>query len=227
MSRVRTVKIIMSDDGRLFFDGYKGEKVIFRTPLVMPATIKKANIEIPGLSKRIQAAGDDRSFVIMSALVVEDQLDKLLAELIPGSKQLLTHDNFTFALKISLLRALKMIPSHVVSCVDTARKIRNAFAHNLALESLDDIEQKLKDRQFTLYEYFYRGREETGSTREIFRKVAWVGYQGLHFYRLNVKVMRDTIESPEFSDQMHKRARETPELWEDDTNLGLIVNRTE
>jgi len=92
-------------------------------------------------------AKDDRLLAIVGALVIEEALDSLLIAYIPKYKILHREDHdITFAMKIKLVRSLKLIPAHLLNAVDVIRDIRNEFVHKLDKDDFNSVSVKRKDK---------------------------------------------------------------------------------
>ena len=190
--------------GKLIFRGEKGES-LFIEPFTDFHKLAEWNVEVPELFKKMESTGDDRSFAIVSALVIEHHIDRFLQIWIPGYNKL--SERFTFSLKIDLLDALKLIPHHILRCTECIRKVRNDFAHHLDLDSFKRINQGNRDRLRTLYEELYGHSTSQGkSIRELFNKVAFVGISGIRAYEPNIIILQEVIQSDEFLEKLRRNS---------------------
>lgn len=222
------------DEEKGLFHGKKGES-IFTKPFIPDLSGSMGhNIEMPKLFEKTKKAGDDRSLAIVAALIVEHNIDRILKIWIP-SKLINDEDDhdFTFSMKIRLIKAFKLIPPHILECADCIRKIRNDFGHNL---DLDNFDQKSIDRLKTsyhnscLYKYYdsYYENSEPKSTLELFDTVAFIAISGIRSYETNIAILRETIQSDEFlekleSDSIAKYFKEIEEVKQ----LGPIETKFE
>jgi len=92
------------------------------------------NAEHQELWSHLAHTTDARALVLEAAMIVEHQTSKLIESLMPGYDSLPQPDFFG---RLQLLRALNLIPSVELDGADTIRKIRNNFAHDLAVSSLE------------------------------------------------------------------------------------------
>lgn len=183
-----------------WFEGNPKESV-FSFPFSSLAEIDASNKELPNFFKRIEESGDDRSYVIISALVVEHQLDGFLEILMPGYPKLSEKKDFTFSLKIELLKAHRIIPPIVARCIDFIRKIRNDFAHDLSINEISSIKEDLIRVGNNLYDDVYRPYKQTHtdkSTREIYNGIIHGCIVGLRSYRPNISLLRRLLNDAKF-----------------------------
>ena len=131
------------------------------------------NKETIPLYEKIKSTGDDRSYVIMSALIVEYLSDNLLELLLRHYEKLLKANNLTFSDKVGLFSSVGLIPKHIITCVSPIRRIRNEFSHTLELDSLDKISDKWKDalKSCVLKIPMYNQEEIPDESRKLFEKI--------------------------------------------------------
>ncbi len=191
------------------FHWFEGDpkQSVFSVPFNSLAELHAYNTEMPDFFKKIEETGDDRSYVITSALVAEHQLDAFLLTLMPGYDKLAEKKDFTFSLKIELLKAHKIIPPIVPRCIDYLRRVRNEFAHNLLIDEIDSIEQKIINVGNNLYDDVYRVYKQNHSeknTREIFNGILQGAIMGLRSYKPNVNLLRRLLNDNDFKLWMKK-----------------------
>jgi hypothetical protein len=196
------------DDLRDFrwFSGMEGDSAFWK-PFLSIEEIEASNAELPDFFRRMEESGDDRSYVILTALILEYQYDSFLEILIPGFKNLRDNKDFSFSVKIELLRALRLIPPLIPRCADCIRQIRNEFAHNLEIEGIDGVKVDLIARAKALYNEVYEPYKQTHDSktlREIFHGLAHWAIMGLRAYRPNVQALRLLINNSEFSTNLQK-----------------------
>src|SRR5260370_4607560 len=90
-----------------------------------PAHLHFRHNPLPDLFKKTEGLNDDRLFAIVTALVVEDRLDVLLAAFLPRYKRLTDAADCTFSVKIALLEAVAFIPTKIAGAATLIRQIRN------------------------------------------------------------------------------------------------------
>lgn len=172
------------------------------TPFFSLEELNASNAEMPAFYQRVEKSGDDRSYVILTALMLENQYDQFLSILIPGFNALADNRDFTFSLKTQLLRALKLIPPLIPRCADCIRQIRNDFAHRLELEKIEDVKVEYLHRANRLYNEIYAPYKQTHDgkiAREVFHGLAFGAMFGLRAYRPNITAMRNRIDNPAFA----------------------------
>jgi hypothetical protein len=169
----------------LVIGGEKGDAA-FTEPFI---EWSQAEQDLPGFLKRIKATGDDRSFTILTAVVVERYAEELLTSLAPSFADK-ANLGFTFSQKLQILRALQLIPPHIIRAADLIRKIRNDFAHNINTEVFSgkfsqQLEQARRDA--------FGASDKPSSEREDFEEVAFIALVGLQAYRPNFKKIREKL----------------------------------
>ncbi|MFA5049982.1 MAG: hypothetical protein WC501_03155 [Candidatus Micrarchaeia archaeon] len=188
-----------------FFSGNEKE-ILFDEPCSELGNLIMRTNELPDLFLKIQKTGDDRSFVIISALVLESVLDQFLEGYIPKYKKLLENEgNFVFSTKINLLKSLELIPTLILSCAETVRKTRNKFAHNLNFDSLEKLGKDANPLK-TQYNQIYSRYGENASDktmREIFNGVVSYSISGLIAYIPNIKALNTKIRSKRFREEIN------------------------
>lgn len=92
------------------FSGRKGESV-FAEPFM---DYRWSANELPAVLQRANAAGDDRSFVVFSFVIIEKYLDALLEAIDPGYQAVKDNRDFKASLKTEMLRALRLVPNRIL-----------------------------------------------------------------------------------------------------------------
>ena len=154
---------------------------------------------------------DDRAIVVVEALCIEDCLDKMIEAIFPRSKEILENKDFSFSLKIDLIRAYNVIPNRILDDCDTIRQMRNDFAHELSLKTFSDWDiyiskkkkagskrQTFKDvinRAIKVYGNYYDLR---ASYRVRFEDFAAPVIMSLLLYVTHVQAMRKFMDSEDF-----------------------------
>lgn len=129
----------LSELKKAFFDGEK-EESLFEKPIIR---IFKKN-ELPELFKKVDGLDDHRLLTIVTALLVENRIDKLNFAFFPKYKLLYEDTNFTFSLKIKLIESLNVIPPLFCHAANCLRQIRNSFAHDLDFVHFEDLKKDSK-----------------------------------------------------------------------------------
>lgn len=198
-----------------FFDGEPGES-IFVKPYMTISSLHENNQAIPPLFQLMEKSGDDRSFTIITLSIIDSQLDKMLQTIMPDCDKLEDND-LTVGFKINILISLKLIPRRILQCADCIRKIRNEFAHEFKLQSLEEIDQKNKDRLKIAYSKFYNEPDlKTKTMHELFKQVAFVAIVGLNAYQENLSLFRETIQSKKFQKELEDEVKKRFEKEEHD-----------
>ncbi len=184
----------------MYFHGEEG-KTIFSRPFNR-SLLEEDDASI--LLKKVRDAGDDRSMVLVSAMVCETYIDRLLAILLPKYSRLLDDaGNFTLSTKIKLLESFEIIPLHLTRAADLVRQIRNAFAHNLEVSSLSDVDPKLLRKLRGLYDE-RKIRTDIGpdDLSNLFSVVSYLATSVLYAYRESFRHFAVAVRQPEFVDAL-------------------------
>ena len=184
----------------LYFHGEEG-KTIFCKPF------NRDLMEVDDASallKKVHDAGDERSMVLVSAMVCETYIDRMLSILLPKYSRLLDDSaSFTFSTKIKLLESFEIIPLHLTRAADLVRQVRNEFAHNLEVSLLADIDPKIIRKLHGLYTQ--RGiRTEVGpdDLSNLFSVVSYIATSVLYAYRETLRSFSAAVRDPHFADAL-------------------------
>lgn len=200
------------------FEGIKGKSLFTEPVVAMPASQDM----VPSYSL-IQNAKDDRSKVILGALVVEANLDHVLATWMPGFARLTNSKDFTFSLKTETLRAMELIPPHILDAVDLIRGVRNDFAHNLDIATLSDLKQSGADRIKNGYSAVF-GTRSSAALEQQFHDIATFATQALRAYGANIKLLRDGLTSGNYVQSLLDQQREKQLAAIDEALLKVPLN---
>jgi len=176
-----------------FFDGVHGQS-LFHRPFI---DLFRKN-ELPELFQKVRGLNDDRLLAIVTALLVEDLIDKIHSSFFPKYKTLLEATDFTFSMKINLLIALNFIPNPITNSAHLIRNIRNEFAHNLELTELKQLSNKILNKLLVLRNELYKDKIEDNQLAEAFKNISFYCIVGLDFYTPNITLLRSEFSSPPF-----------------------------
>lgn len=139
---------------------------------------------------------DERAVALVGALCVEDSLDRMINAFFPASKILHENRDFTFSLKIDIVKACKIMPSRILRDCDRIRKLRNDFAHDLRLKAFSDYENfQAVDQAIKEYQASY---DLNVSPRKRFEDLVAFVCVALNMYTTHVQIMRKFLESADF-----------------------------
>lgn len=162
--------------------------------------------ELPSLFQKVSGLDDDRLIAIVTALLVEGRIDRLLGTFLPRYSRLTEATDFTFSMKINLLESLALIPPTITKAAHCLRKIRNEFAHDLDKINLENLPNKIINPLKTLRDEIYRGKEAPHPgerpLKEVFRQVTFFCTVGLDAYVVNVCRLRSEIDKPDFVEHL-------------------------
>ena len=199
-------------NGKKEFFAEKGES-LFIEPV---ASILNELKDSAGPSYEIvDSAKDERSKAILAAIVVESNLDSILKIWLPGFDKLVKDKNkdLTFSMKISLLRAMNLIPEHILEAADRIRDVRNAFAHKLEIKELNQLEQSTEGRLTGLYNRIF-GSSPDNTLRDRHDALIKFAVQGLRAYAANVQLLRNALLAENFVSNLvnNENARQAENL---------------
>ncbi|MGA2904015.1 MAG: hypothetical protein ABSD98_09295 [Candidatus Korobacteraceae bacterium] len=189
---------------KLIWCGEQGECAFTEPFIEWTAPIQ----ELPGLLQRIEKTGDDRSFVLLSAVVVERYVVELMNSLSPGFARLAENRDFTFSLKLEILKALRLIPPHILQAADLVRKIRNDFAHDFNTDDLAKCNAKHREAMRQTATEMYGEHRVLSSERDDFKSVTLLALVGLQAYRANFKKLRVKLSDPRVIEEWKKECHE-------------------
>jgi hypothetical protein len=152
---------------------------------------------------------DDRSKVLLAALACEAVQEKFLTIIFPRYRKIFDDDrDMTFSMKTKMLKAIAIIPFHFTEASDIVRSVRNRFAHDLTIEKLDDLPEKIKK---TMRQYYaQRGvnpRKKVDDIHHVFNVIAHIATQSLSRYLPLVKDLNKAIRAPSFEKKIRKAAQ--------------------
>lgn len=189
----------------------KSGTTVLKQPFFELKDFTKWNNEMGKFYKRINETKDERSFVILMALVVEFHIDAVIKAFLPKSKELLEDNSFTFSLKINLLKSLKLIPDRIFQFADIVRKIRNEFAHKIEIDRIDELNsydkgKKLVNRLNNLckqYEnHLIYSKSNQENYREKYKDIADFANNALREYEPSILLLRQELEKKELIEKI-------------------------
>jgi hypothetical protein len=126
----------LSDYLEAYYYGTEGE-TLFHQPYPTKFGKLHDNSRDPILARNKTPNQDDRSLALVSAMVSENYIDRMLKLLLPSFE---FRREGAASMKISLLAAFAIIPKHLTSAAQLLNKTRNEFAHNLQLTSFAELD---------------------------------------------------------------------------------------
>jgi DNA-binding MltR family transcriptional regulator len=112
-------------------------------------------VKIAGGLRMIAKRAHAQTVIVGAAIIDQDLRNALVAKMQPVSKTLLERlfDGYgplsSFSAKIDLCHALRIITKDMYADLTTIRKIRNAFAHSVALVNFDSPEILVLFKRFS------------------------------------------------------------------------------
>lgn len=141
---------------------------------------------------------DERAFVLVGALCVEDCLDRMINAFFPASKDLHENRDFTFSLKIDIVRACNLIPSRILQHCDLVRKFRNDFAHNLGFKTISDLGNERLQLMDQAIKSYVPGEDLSVPPRDRFGHLVGFVCVALKIYTTHVQSMRTFVHTADF-----------------------------
>lgn len=186
----------------------RGSRVIFNDywkELVIEEYLDQLDLVIADIFENIRDYEDEKAFVLIGAMLVENVLDGYLFEYIRGYDKIRKLREVTLSTKIELAKSLWLSPVAKLNALEIIRKIRNQFAHNIPLQKLEDIEEKHKQSLLSNVKKFESKRSEKlslKSTKELFEILVINVAKMLLNYQLHIKLLSTYIRSDEIYDAL-------------------------
>ena len=184
---------------------------ILKQPFFELTNFPKWNNEMGKFYKRVNETKDERSFVILMALVVEFHIDAVFRAFFPNSKELLKDISFTFSLKIIILKSLRLIPDRVFQYADLIRKIRNEFAHKIEIDRIHELNSYDKGRKLVVRldnlckqysNHLTYSKNDQENYREKYKDIADFANNALREYEPSVLLLRKELEKKIFIEEI-------------------------
>lgn len=129
-------------------EGPKGQSLFYRAS---SSVVGKGELErferalqarIDHYEEKYKKTNDDRALALIGALIVEEELDRLLSSwLVDYEKHCRDAIEMTFSFKVKLAKSTRLIPAKILNAIDPVRKIRNTFAHNLDIDTFKQAKE--------------------------------------------------------------------------------------
>lgn len=152
--------------------------------------------ELPELFQKTAGLNDHRLLALVTAMIVEDRINKVLSAFFARPKLIVDNDKFTFSMRIRVLEAANIIPLHITEACDIIRDIRNTFAHQLDITSFDQIDKPWK----RVSGLISRRPDIVGSRGESrldqFRSLSFVAIVGLDSFKTSARLLREALQNP-------------------------------
>jgi hypothetical protein len=192
--------VALSEILDMYFHGEEGKTIFCR-----PFNRDLLDVDdASALLKKVHDAGDERSMVLVSAMMCETYIDRLLSILLPKYSRLLDDSaNFTFSTKIKLLESFEIVPLHLTRAADLVRQVRNEFAHNLKVSSLSDVDPKIIRKLHGLYvERKIRTDAGPDDISNLFSIVSYLATSVLYAYRESLRYFSVAVREPQFIESL-------------------------
>jgi hypothetical protein len=178
-----------------YYYGPEGETLFFRP---YPTKIGVNDPMFDLIYKRDENL-DDRSLALVSAMISENYIDRILTLLLPKFK---LDRQGAASTKISLLAAFEIIPGHLTTAARLLNQTRNEFAHHLDLTSFSNLDHHkpeitrsmrglCKTRKITM-------RHADGEVRGLFEAMFQMATAGVRRYEENVRFYAEFTRTQQF-----------------------------
>jgi hypothetical protein len=181
-------------------EGEKG-KSLFYLPVkqVVEEDVERISEQYKRYSELVEKAKEERLLAVLGALSVEEALDLFLGAWIIDYVRLEKQRDFTFYLKIELLRSLRIIPIHILDAVTLINSVRNKFAHEIKIDCFDSLDNGTKEILKQKHKMFFPKDKDTSITvKKMFIAIVEGVLIALGIYTTHVKFARNYIYSEDF-----------------------------
>lgn len=194
-------------------EGKKGKQV-FHEPFFELMDSRKWNDEIASYFQQFNALKDERASVIFFAIAIESELDSLNSKVFKNYKVFEDDQNFTFSIKIKMLKALALIPEDIITCIILVKDIRNKFAHNIDIHNIKDLSSDSKGKKLIskldsycnqLDDKLVYSKIESNYISK-FKDIAALSIKALRYFQPNMELLRQEIELEEFVERLKLKA---------------------
>ncbi len=175
--------------------GPKNESLFYEAKSWLVAT-KIEDIQAR-LDERWQYYGkvkDDRLVAVIAALCIESSIDALLTAVAPGFQQYIKDIDFTFSIKIRMVRSLRLLPSRILNACDLIRQIRNEFAHNVDKKQFEDLGDKYLTKLEPYVRAFNTAQRNPKEVQTLFKDLVGFTLIALIVYTKQVLRLRCYVE---------------------------------
>jgi len=142
---------------------------------------------------------DERLLALVAALCVETSIQGVLEAFGPGFDKLQDDSDFTFSLKIKTVRALRIIPSRILTACDLIRQIRNEFAHHLGKKTISQLAGEKYLQKLKAQVNAFNPKERANASNDgIFRDLVGFTLMALGVYVEHARRLRAYLETEAF-----------------------------
>lgn len=204
---------------KYFFDGDQGES-LFHKPLMKMLTEQ----EVPALLKKVEGEDDHRLIALVTAMLVEDRIDKILSAFLPKYEILIGDGRgLTYAKKVDLLEASNLIPPMFVKIARCLGAIRNKFAHKIQITGFEELPSHMHGEIKSFSEQIYPHEKEAIKNEPLakgFSRLSFYCIAGIDTYIVGVDFLRKEFSTDEFVTNLEEKVRK-----QDQAMLDEIMNR--
>ena len=176
--------------------GPAGESLFWHTKVWLVADqVKGFQEDLDATWEHYKGVKDERLQALVGALCVESAVDRVLLAFAPGFKVFAEDIDFTFSVKLKVLRSLKPLPSRIITACDLIRQIRNRFAHDLGIKLLSDLDKTVLNRLTSQTQAFNPAARDTDDHARQLRDLTSFVLMSLLIYTRQLHALRQFVES--------------------------------
>jgi hypothetical protein len=171
---------------------------LFSTPIINSETQDELTNDLFIFYQKIFDAKDDRSYVLLVALVFENILDGLLKSFLPRYSKETLKNAYS---KIVVLELLHFVANKHIEFCKLVFNIRNKFAHNIHIERIEDLPQHLL-ADIVKYQKEHIPYLDSEAISNNFREIVSWEVMSLIQQEASLRVLRNKIESDSFLEEL-------------------------
>lgn len=160
--------------------------------------VSQMQLQIDETLAHVHNLNDDRLLVLLGTLVVENAVDELATTVMPGYKSLRDKRDFTFSMRIEVVRALRIIPTWLLNYADCIRSTRNDFVHDLSIDAFAKLKSSKQQSMCDYLKRFNPDEAEGKTEAEVFEKLVSFTAVALYAYRVQTSQLDAFLRSQEF-----------------------------
>ena len=148
-----TVNMVTSELLELGIKGKYGDSLFYdHSFMVEQNSLNEWRTKIKSYFEKCESTNDHRAIALIGALIIEEELDKLLSSWLIDYKYINDDLEMTFSFKVKLAKSCNLIPNRILDSIEPIRKIRNIFAHNMEIDQFEVAKKHNKKAFDALYD---------------------------------------------------------------------------
>jgi hypothetical protein len=173
------------------------------------------NKNITPYYNRVLENENERAYTLLAAMLLEYQTDVLLNSYISDYKAL---GSLQMAFKLRLIKSFNLIPTHFIEFAEIVVKIRNVFAHNIEIDTFDEMNHLSDAATIKLLKRLYQVRSQyedvqmshfklDPSIKSQFHDLWRVALMAFHDYTRNIEFFVNETRNPEFIEKLLEESK--------------------